>query len=207
MRQRGLQVRQAFSALAKGLSERGHSVALLYDVAVTEAKNAEERSLSQREKSKRKEDRQRSAIPFDFVRNISLKGYETKFDFDKMVATCSLLMYDKSKRSCTVARTHNSSKTGDEDKAITADDVVLMDSTCGHQRYTPLSYRQAFLKYEQRKTDPRHETPKPSFDYLKIVFRADKDPQEKTAIWRRTSTSDNHGSPLEDILMDRIGEA
>ena len=206
LRQRSLPVKPAFTALAKGLSERGHSTTLLYDSAVSDAKNADDRGTTQREKSKKKEDRLRSAIPFEFVRNIALVGYDSKPDFDKMVATCSLLMYDKSKRSCTVTHTHNSSKTGDEDKAITADDVILMDSTRGHLRYDPLTYRRAVLRYEQRKDDPGHHVVRPSFDYVKVVFRADKDPQERTAIWRRTSLNDNHGSPLEDILMDRIGE-
>ena len=205
LRKRGRSVSTALTALRKGLSDRGHDTSILSSQAIIDAKK--EGAPSQREKSKKAEGRFRAAVPFEFVKGGLLAGWEEKCPYDKLVAAGGLLMYDRSKRVCTVAHTHRSEAEGDEGNALLCEDVVLMDSAYHYTRYDPISYRKEVSRLQHRAAlDPNSSIRFPSIDYLKLIFRSDKVPGEATVVCRRTSPGSDHGCPLEDTLMDRLVE-
>jgi hypothetical protein len=205
LRKRGRNVSTALTALRKGLSDRGHDTTILSSQAIIDAKK--EGAPSQREKSKRAEVRFRAAVPFEFVRSGVLSGWDEKAPYEKVVAAASLLMYDRSKRVCTVAHTHHSEAEGGEGNALLCEDVVLMDSAYHYTRYDPISYRKEMSRLQLRASqDPNSSIRYPSIDYLKLIFRSDKIPGEATVVCRRTSSGSDHGCPLEDTLMDRLVE-
>ena len=205
LRDGGRNVKAAFTALRKGLSDRGHDVSILSSKAVTDAKK--EGAPSQREKSLKAEERFRAAVPFEFVKNGLLSNWGMKSLYERLVSTASLLMYDRSKRVCTVAHTHPSELEGDEGHALLCEDIVLMDSAQHNTRYDPISYRREMMRCRRRAAeDPNSSIRFPIVDYFKAMFRGDKVPGETTVVIRRTSPEHGHGCPLEDTLLDHLLE-